>query len=49
MVPLSVLTEELPAISAHLGIEQSAMASLLAVTQPAGGATVSFAGAAVGN
>lgn len=34
MVPLSVLTEELPVISAQLGIEQSALSSVLAVAQP---------------
>lgn len=35
MLPLSVIAEQLPAISAQLGIEQSTLESLLTATRPA--------------
>lgn len=34
MVPLSVITEQLPVISAQLGIEQSTLTSFLTTAQP---------------
>lgn len=34
MVPLSVITEQLPVISAQLGIEQSTLTSFLTAAQP---------------